>query len=109
MSLIHEQFAWEVETPGLKKLVLVYMARLCDQHSRDCRSRECWPTIQSVAFKCCMSESAVRTYLKEFEAEGLIEQVKTPGKRRVYRVLLGEVPAEPVTFISPMQQLAVSV
>ncbi|MFM0151421.1 hypothetical protein [Paraburkholderia sediminicola] len=104
MSLIHEQFAWEVETPGLKKLVLVYMSRLCDR-----QSRECWPTIQSVAFKCCMSESAVRTYLKEFEAEGLIETVKTPGKRRVYRVLLGDVPAEPSMFVSPVQQPAVSV
>lgn len=104
MSLIHEQFAWDIEAPGLKKLVLLYMTRLCDR-----QSRECWPTIQSIAFKCGMSESAVRSFLKELETEGYVETIKTPGKRRVYRVLLGDVPVEPSTFISPVQQPAVSV
>jgi response regulator of citrate/malate metabolism len=103
MSLIHEQYAWDVEAPGLKKLVLVFMTRLCDR-----QTRECWPTIQSVAFKCGMSESAVRQYLKELEAEKLIETIKTPGKRKVYRVLLGDVAAVPSMFVSPMQQPAVS-
>ncbi|KVL84160.1 helix-turn-helix domain-containing protein [Burkholderia stagnalis] len=84
MSLHHENLAWEVELPALKKVVLLAIARLAHLNNR-----ECWPTVQSLAFRCGMSESAVRTAIKDLEELGWIETMKVPGKRRVYRVMLG--------------------
>ena len=42
-----------------------------------------------LAFRCGMSESAVRGAIKDLEAGGHIETMKVPGKGKVYRVLLG--------------------
>jgi hypothetical protein len=88
VSLYHEIFAWQKEMPGLKKLVLVFMARGCNQ-----KTREWDPTVQRISFECGMSESAVRTFLKELETDGLLSRMKVPGKGAVYRVNLGELPA----------------
>jgi len=89
MSLHHENLAWEVELPALKKVVLLAIARAAHLNNR-----ECWPSVQHLAFKCGMSESAVRGAIKDLTELGWIETLKVPGKRTVYRVLLGvEVPA----------------
>lgn len=89
MSLHHENFAWEIELPALKKVVLLAIAR-----AAHLTNRECCPSVQHLAFKCGMSESAVRGAIKDLEASGHIETMKVPGKGKVYRVLLGvEVPA----------------
>lgn len=84
MSLHHENLAWEVELPALKKVVLLAIAR-----AAHLTNRECWPTVQHLAFKCGMSESAVRGAIKDLVELGWIETLKVPGKGRVYRVLLG--------------------
>ncbi|MCW3657565.1 helix-turn-helix domain-containing protein [Burkholderia cenocepacia] len=89
MSLHHQNLAWEIELPALKKIVLLALANLAHL-----TNRECWPTVQHLAFKCGMSESAVRGAIKDLVELGLIETLKVPGKRTVYRVLLGvETPA----------------
>lgn len=88
MSLHHENLAWEIELPALKKVVLLAIARLAHL-----TNRECYPTVQALAFRCGMSESAVRGAIKDLEELGWIETMKVPGKGKVYRVLLGvEVP-----------------
>ncbi|EKS9798255.1 MULTISPECIES: helix-turn-helix domain-containing protein [Burkholderia] len=84
MSLHHENLAWEIELPALKKVVLLAIARLAHL-----TNRECWPSVQSLAFRCGMSESAVRGAIKDLIEAGYIETMKVPGKRTVYRVLLG--------------------
>lgn len=88
MSLYHENFAWQIELAALKKIVLLYVAR-----AAGLQSRECNPTVQRISFECGMSESAVRTFLKELETDGLLSRMKVPGKGTVYRVNLGELPA----------------
>ncbi|WP_333986701.1 helix-turn-helix domain-containing protein [Burkholderia cepacia] len=84
MSLHHENFAWDIELPALKKLVLIAIAR-----AAHLTNRECSPTVQLLAFRCGMSESAVRGAIKDLESAGHIETMKVPGKGKVYRVLLG--------------------
>jgi predicted transcriptional regulator len=84
MSLHHENFAWNVEMSALKKMVLLFVAR-----EANLNNRECSPSIQLISFKCGMSDSSVRGFLKELEAEGHIESMKVRGKGTVYRVNLG--------------------
>ncbi|ENH6340910.1 helix-turn-helix domain-containing protein [Burkholderia vietnamiensis] len=84
MSLHHENLAWEIELPSVKKIVLLAIARAAHLNNR-----ECCPTVQHLAFKCGLSESAVRASIESLVELGLIETMKVPGKGRVYRVLLG--------------------
>lgn len=84
MSLHHENFAWEVELPSVKKVVLLALARAANLNNR-----ECSPSVQHLAFKCGLSESAVRSSIEALIELGLIETMKVPGKGRVYRVMLG--------------------
>ncbi|KUZ35256.1 helix-turn-helix domain-containing protein [Burkholderia territorii] len=84
MSLHHENLAWEIELPALKKVVLLAIAR-----AAHLTNRECNPTVQSIAFRTGMSESAVRASIKDLEEAGHIETMKVPGKGRIYRVMLG--------------------
>jgi hypothetical protein len=85
VSLHHENLVWPIEMPGLKKLVLVFMAR-----AAHLTNRECNPSVQLIAFACGMSESAVRTFLKELIADGFLSSLKVPGKGTVYRINVGE-------------------
>jgi predicted transcriptional regulator len=85
MSLYHENFVWPLDMPGLKKLALCFVARETNR-----ATGEVHVTIREMAYRCGMSDSAVRNFLKEFEMEGRITRVETPGKRLNYRVNLGE-------------------
>ncbi|RQZ17254.1 helix-turn-helix domain-containing protein [Burkholderia sp. Bp9031] len=84
MSLHHENLAWEIELPSVKKIVLLAIARAANLNNR-----ECWPTVQHLAFKCGLSESAVRSGIDALVELGLIEVMKAPGRGRIFRVLLG--------------------
>ena len=66
----------------IEKLVLIAIARA------HLTNRECSPSVQMLAFRCGMSESAARRD-QDLEAGGHIETMKVPGKGKVYRVLLG--------------------
>ncbi|AOJ99906.1 helix-turn-helix domain-containing protein [Burkholderia vietnamiensis] len=89
MSLHHENLAWEIELPSVKKIVLLAIARAAHLNNR-----ECCPSVQHLAFKCGLSESAVRSGIEALVELGLLEVMKVPGKGRVYRVMLGvEQPA----------------
>ncbi|WP_176322429.1 helix-turn-helix domain-containing protein [Burkholderia vietnamiensis] len=84
MSLHHENFAWDVELPSVRKIVLLAIARAANLNNR-----ECSPSVQHLAFKCGLSESAVRSGIEALVELGLIETMKVPGKGRIYRVMLG--------------------
>ncbi|NIE67451.1 helix-turn-helix domain-containing protein [Burkholderia sp. Ax-1719] len=85
MSLYHENFVWPLDMPGLKKIVLCYVAR-----EAGLKSGEASLTIREIAYRCGISDSAVRTYLKELEQTSLLTRLPGPGKTVVLRVNLGE-------------------
>jgi MarR-like DNA-binding transcriptional regulator SgrR of sgrS sRNA len=86
MSLYHENFVWPLDMPGLKKFVFCFVAREAKRSTGEVHL-----TIREVAYRCGVSDSAVRTYLKELEHAGHITQLPTPGKGSLsYLVNLGE-------------------
>lgn len=85
MSIHHENLAWEVELPALRKVVLLCIAR-----SAHLTTRECYPSVQSIAYRCGMSESAARSCIDDLVELGHLERMKVPGKGNLYRVLLGQ-------------------
>lgn len=84
MSIHHENMAWEVELPAIRKVVLLCVARLAHLNTAECN-----PTVQALAFRCGLSESAVRSSLDDLVQLGHLESLKVPGKGRVFRVALG--------------------
>ncbi|PXW28236.1 hypothetical protein [Paraburkholderia caballeronis] len=80
MSLIHEVEAWEFELPGLKKLVLLAVARMAGRPSL-----EALVHVPRLALQCGISESAARKYLGALEADGYFTASKDG---RVLRIRL---------------------
>lgn len=85
MSLYHENFVWPLDIPGLKKIVMCFVAR-----EANLQTAEATVTIREVAYRCGVSDSAVRTFLKDLEQDGLITRLAAPGKSIIYRINLGE-------------------
>jgi DNA-binding IscR family transcriptional regulator len=79
--------AWEIELRGPTKLVLLCLAHLAVQSTR-----ECCPTIAHIAHRCGISTSSVREQLKALVAAGLVEELRD-GRAVHYRVNAG--PREP--------------
>lgn len=78
MSLIHEVYAWEFELPGLKKLVLLAVARLARRESLEAQLH-----VPKFALACGISESAARKYLAELETDGYFVTSKDGRSLRV--------------------------
>lgn len=89
MSIHHENLAWDIELPGIRKLVFLRVAR--EAHLT---TEECNPTVQALAYRCGLSESAVRSSLDDLVAMGLIETMKVPGRGRIYRLVLSKTPSQ---------------
>lgn len=85
MSIHHENLAWEIDLPALRKVVLLCLARFAHLTTRECR-----PSIRVIAFRCGMSESAARSCIDDLVEQRLIEKMKVPGKGTVYRIALGQ-------------------
>jgi DNA-binding MarR family transcriptional regulator len=85
MSLYHENFVWPLDLPGLKKIVLCYVAREAQR-----KSGEAAVTIREIAFRCGVSDSAARTFLKDLERDGHITRLPMNGTAMHYRINLGE-------------------
>ncbi|BEU21592.1 winged helix-turn-helix transcriptional regulator [Paraburkholderia sp. 22B1P] len=81
MSLIHEQICWTFELPGLKKIVLLSLARNAHRHSL-----EGFIGHQKLAHECGISESAARKYVHELEADGYITRIRVPTRGVQYRL-----------------------
>lgn len=63
-------WAWSQHLPPTLKLVLMALADAADD------SGDCWPSVRTLAAKCCTSERTVQRVLKEFETRGML--VVTP-------------------------------
>lgn len=72
--------AWDIELRGMQKLVLLCLAHLSLQSTR-----ECCPTIAHLAHRCGVSTSCVREQLKALGSAGLVEEF-TDGRTTHYRI-----------------------
>lgn len=71
--------AWQFGglNPGAKLVLLA----LCDNASDE---GACFPSIRTLAAKCCMAERTVQGHISAFEADGLLTRVERPGRSTVY-------------------------
>lgn len=89
MSLIHEQFCWDFDMPGLKKIVLLYLARSVGRESQEAHLQ-----IHKVTSMCGISESAARKFIAQLAREGYLQFIPAPGRGVHYRLTIdGKVPA----------------
>ncbi|NIF51426.1 hypothetical protein [Burkholderia sp. Ax-1724] len=89
MSLVHEVVAWDFDMPGLKKIVMLQLARSAHR-----ASQEASLPIHKVTSACGISESAARKYIAELAREGYIAFIPAPGRGVHYRLTIdSRVPA----------------
>jgi Fic family protein len=88
MSLHHENFVWPLELPGLKKLVLTFIAR-----EAKLPTAEGFLTHQNIAKSCGVSESAARKFVGQLEREGYFVRVRVRGRGVSYRLTLPQMVA----------------
>jgi len=88
MSLLHEQICWKFELPGLKKIVLLALAR-----NAHVKSLEGFIGHQKLAHECGISESAARKYVHELEADGYITRMRVPTRGVQYTLNAEKVKA----------------
>lgn len=90
MSVRAMSQVWELETlTGPRKFVLLKLADYADDDGRNI-----FPAVASVARQCSTSKRTVQRFIKDFVAEGVLEQIEegkrgyggAPGKGRVYRI-----------------------
>lgn len=80
MSYHLSNLAWEIELRGTPKLVLLCLAHLSVQSTRECNV-----TVSRLAFMCGLSSSGVRQQLTALIAAGLVEELRD-GRTTYYRV-----------------------
>jgi biotin operon repressor len=85
MSLHHENICWRFELPGLKKIVLLAIAR-----NAHLSTQEGFITHQRLSHECGVSESAVRKFVAELEQEGYFVRMRVPQRGVQYRLTLKE-------------------
>jgi hypothetical protein len=66
MSIKAMHWAWEQRLPPSLKLVLMALADAADD------AGQCWPSLRTLAAKCCVSERTVQRVMKDFERMGLL-------------------------------------
>ena len=59
-------WAWSQHLPPTLKLVLMALADAADDGG------DCWPSVRTLAAKCCTSQRTVQRVLKDFEVRGLL-------------------------------------
>ena len=74
--------ALEADLPDhLAKLVLIVV---CDHYNES--QGYAWPSVETIARKCCCSERSVRNKLRLLEELGLIETIQSDGNTNRYKV-----------------------
>lgn len=80
MSVKVMTLAWAVVLPHSAKLVLLALADNANDEG------DCWPSIPTLASKCCMHRSTVMRMLGELEERRHITRSMETGKTNLYRV-----------------------
>ena len=82
--------AWKIETIShTQKLVLL---ALCD-HAKD--DGVCFPSIQHMVKKCCLSDRSVQKSMSDLEFMGIIFKRSRPGKSTMYTISISTYTPEP--------------
>jgi hypothetical protein len=68
MSNAALSWAWKQALPPVPKLVLVSMGDCSDDHG------VCWPSVPTLARKCCLSSRSVQRILRGLEAQGKVRR-----------------------------------
>ena len=81
MSIRLMASAWQMRgiNPGAKLVLLA----LCDNASDE---GVCFPSVRTIAEKCCMAERTVQGHIAAFEAAGLLKRIERPGRSTVYTI-----------------------
>ena len=91
MSIKLMSEAWELRLPQTEKMVLLC---LCD-YAND--SGECWPSVETLATKCSVSDRTVQRTIRKLVADGLLTVRSSNGRvANVYRISLRQ-PRQNVT------------
>lgn len=81
MSIKLMTLAWELQGMNCgQKLVLI---ALCDNASD---AGQCWPSIETIAEKCCMGVRTVHRHIADLIEAGHIEAESRPGRTPIYTV-----------------------
>lgn len=77
---------------GSDKLVLLC---LCDHANAD--TGICWPSVDRIAARACVSRASVKRSLRQLELDGVLQTIKARGRGRTnrFRVVLEEIVAMP--------------
>ncbi len=65
-----------------EKMLLVILASYTGNKT------DCYPSIQTLAIKCSMSESSVKTYIKHLEKKELIKPTRSKGEKNHYTLFI---------------------
>ena len=78
MSIRLMNAVWESSLPTYERFVALALADCADDSGR------CWPSVETIAAKCGMSERGVRNCLRSLEGMGVLTSEQRPGRSTVY-------------------------
>lgn len=90
MSTIIMSQCWPLQMGRTEKSVLISLADNANDQG------VCWPAVDTIAMRCCLSDRAVQKAMDWLEAHGLISRQRKTGRSTVYTVTPGnyEPPAK---------------
>ena len=94
MSTILMSACWPLEMSPSQKIVLILLA---DNANDD---GICWPSLETICERTCLSERAVRNAITWLEECGALQKFKRGGRSAVYKV-------DPGGFTAPCKVLGV--
>lgn len=87
MSTIIMSQCWPLQMGRTEKSVLISLADNANDQG------VCWPAVDTIAMRCCLSDRAVQKAMDWLEAHGLISRQRKTGRSTVYTVTPGNYQA----------------
>lgn len=102
ISLMAE--AWRMTIPSTEKMVLLCLCDFANDRG------ECWPSVDTLAAKCSLSDRTVQKAIKQLKAWGIIRTVEVPGRSHMFTVdprksFTPENPSPPKISAKPPKQI----
>ena len=95
---------WGLNMSPTNKLVLLALADCADDAGK------CWPSVATLAAKCCLSKRSVLRAIDALENDGFVSPQKTAGKQSVYLIRVSgdrcqSVTSDTVSWVTPCQPM----